>query len=143
MSIKQDMLDNMENALAAISIAGGYNTDIKLVRQYPLPDDGPNQPWIAIIEDSERIVCEDDINIRFELRISLILYYDTKNSIREHVTKLADDVKSAIYAPMNLGSYCLKCWIDEQQSLAVTDTERQGKIHLVVMIIYYAPKAGF
>jgi len=141
MSIKQDIKDNLKTSLEAILVNSGYNTTVKQVSLSPLKDD-QEQPWIWIAEGSEAVKVEDDTNIRMELMLNLILYLSQQSDVQEAITKLADDVKKVIYAA-NLGNYVLSCSYEGQEDIAVSDSQRQAKISMMVRVVYYAPKAGF
>ena len=146
MAARDTLLDNFKTALEGITDANGFNTDVKQVTRGPLAFEEiqNNCPFISIIEGSEIVQVEDDVNIRFLLEVGLILYIKGYKSsgMSDSINKFISDVEKLIYAPVSLGNYGLAVGLKNDE-IAVSGTENMAAATIELEVVYYATKASF
>jgi len=144
MSVKNDILDNLKAALGAIRPAAGYNTEVVKVSRFATPYDIAKEktPFIAIVEETETKLAEDAVNCLFRMTLTVTGFIRDTADIEEKITKLTDDIRTVIYVPVQLGTYCLDV-VSGEVLLHLSESEKEAGVHVTVEILYYAPKAGF
>lgn len=145
MSIKNTILDNLKTSIEGINKTSGYNTTVNKVARSVIPIDqmAENCPFVAVLEDRERMVCRDDTNVRFLLAVYLQCFTKVPESDQqEDVTKLGDDIKT-LFESLDLGSYCLSADIIETDLVQVEESTEIGGLIFSIEITYYAPKASY
>jgi len=141
MSARDDVLDHLETALTAITTDNGYYTTVKKVARGPLPYEeiANNCPFIAIIEGDETPLVTDATQIRFRSSVGLVLYVKGPNllDMSKLINELADDVKTMIYTPVDLGDNGFSAAI-MSSDIQISLTEKVAAGIMEIEVIYYA-----
>ncbi len=138
MSIKNDILDNLITALKAITIANGYNTDVRTVSRYSQAIDLDNEkkPSLHIYETGERVNSEAETELQYTINGLIIGSLKETNDLKGKTVKLADDVKKVIYSSPALGTYALDIQITGMET-NLSESENKAEIQISFEIIYY------
>ena len=101
-------------------------------------------PFIGVIQGGETIDVEDDTNVRFRMPVGLTLYIKgtTAISMSEAINELADDVKDAIYTPIDLGTHVLDVQFKDMD-LNISVTDKMAAAGVMLEVVYWAAKDAF
>jgi len=139
MSVRDTILDNLRSKLLTI-------TSVKSVGLGALAQDikAEDIPFVGVIQGGETIDVEDDTNVRFRMPVGLTLYIKgtTAISMSEAINELADDVKTLIYTPIDLGTHVLDVQMKDMD-LSISVTEKMAAAGMMLEVVYWADKDAF
>lgn len=139
MSVRDTILDNFRSKLADLPSVksvglGAIAQDVK----------AEDIPFIGVIQGGETIDVEDDTNVRFRMPVGLSLYVKgtTAISMSESINNLADDVKTLIYKPIDLGTHVLDVQLKDMD-LSISLTEKMAAAGIMLEVVYWSAKDAF
>lgn len=147
MSTRDTILTNLKTALEGITTSNGYHTTVKEVAKGPIANDikADNCPFVAILQVGEEIAVEDNTHFRFSMPVGLAIYVTgyTVSGMSSTLNDLIDDIKKLIYAPLTLGTHCLRVQLKGLTDVAISDSENQAGALVEINVIYYVAKDAF
>jgi subtilisin-like proprotein convertase family protein len=143
MSVKNDILDNLIDALQGITLNNGYNTDVRTVSRFTKASDLDNEkaPAIHFYETGERVNIEAETEIQYTITGYIVGLVKATNDLEDKTVALAADIRKLIYSPPSLGTYALDIQITESD-IILTETEHMGEVDITIEIIYYEAKGN-
>lgn len=146
MSVRDTILDNLRTQLRTILTTAGYHTDVKAVTLGANSFDAIAEdcPYAAVVQGNEVIEVEDDTNIRFRMKVGLTLFVKGQTTIgmSDDINNFADDVKTLIYSPIDLGTHCLDCQLKDME-ISISLSENMAAAGMILEIVYWAAKTAF
>jgi len=149
MSVRNDILTNLETALKAIEDDSSYELNIHDVSLYDeniLVQQAHKVPLVMIVDTGkERLLVRDDTHYRYEWEIVLrgFVKADTESEVHEKLNKMISTLKQFVDSDSSLGSNVLDFQFIEMQTNRFDPDRMMADTIIVCHIIYWCIDGTF
>ena len=149
MSIRNDILANLETALEGITVDAGYPITVNSVTRFWQNTNtlnGYREPLVMLLDGSpEEKVAQDASQYRYAFDLKLMGYVKTSTSETTHdeLNKLQAALKQLIDSQPSLGAHCLALLFLGTDGNAFDEDQNQAWVTVNCRIIYWCDAGSF
>lgn len=139
MSTKRELiLANLITTLEGITTGEGYSMTVRKVsRQFQMPDQVNDFPWLYVYSEDERLTHEPDFEERSIWTVGILGYIKLQQSLKStEMEKLIGDVKKVVMVDTTRGGNCTSTVVDSIVNLT-GEPSPFGIFAVLLQIVYH------